>query len=293
MPEKNSGKPIFILTFDLEEWFHILDVDFLSDSSKWEGLEVRIIDNTYKILDILYKNNIKSTFFVLGWVAKKYPALIKYISDQGHEIGSHSQNHLLIYNFNQKKFKEDIIQSIDVIQSIINKKVVIFRAPGFSITNESLWAFKVIGESGIIIDSSIFPATRGHGGIKNFGIGRPFLIKYGEYIIKEFPINMHKIGRFSIPFSGGGYFRIIPFSLFKYFANKSDYLMTYFHLRDFDPKQPIIKELPIIRKFKCYYGLGNSLKKFIKLINKYNFVNISSAAKIINWDKAPVVKLNG
>ena len=291
MAEKNSGNNnIFILTIDLEEWYHILDLDSIADHNKWEHLEVRIYDNTYKILDILGKKKIKATFFVLGWIAKKFPDLVRHISDQGHEIGSHSQNHILIYKSDYKSFKYDLQESIDTIQSIINKKVVAFRAPGFSIKEDSLWAFKIIAEAGILIDSSIFPAMRAHGGIKQFRIDSPFLLKIGEYIIQEFPINIFKLGFFKFPFSGGGYFRIIPFYIFKYFANRSNYVMTYFHPRDFDPYQPLIEGMSFIKKFKSYYGLSKSFDKLCNILGKFTFVNISSASKLIDWKKVPLVE---
>jgi polysaccharide deacetylase family protein (PEP-CTERM system associated) len=292
MREKNSGNKLVILTVDLEEWFHILDIDFIADPNKWGVLEVRIFDNTYRILDILKGREIKATFFVLGWIAKKYPDLIRYISDQGHEIGTHSQNHILIYKSNPQLFRNDIIESIDTIQSIINKKVVAFRAPGFSIKRDSLWALRILSEIGVLFDSSIFPATRTHGGIKDFQISQPFLFNIGGTLIKEFPINVYKVGLVKIPFSGGGYFRLLPFNIFKYFTNKSNYIMTYFHPRDFDPNQPIIKEIPALRKITYYYGLNNSLCKFTKMIDQFKFINLSTADNLIDWDNAPIINID-
>ena len=292
MQGKNSGKQLYILTVDLEDWFHLLDIPSTSDYQKWDYYEERIYNNTYIILDILYKKKIKATFFILGWIAKKYPDLIKYISDQGHEIGTHSQNHILIYNSNPLLFRKDILESIEIIQSIIDKKIIAFRAPGFSITKESLWALKILAEIGITVDSSIFPAIRGHGGIKNFHLDQPFLFKIGKTTIKEFPINVYKNYRIRLPFSGGGYFRLIPFFMLKYFIKKSDYVMTYIHPRDFDENQPIIRDISLIRKFKSYYGLGNSLEKFKKIINEFNFINIDAAISMINWENVPIINYN-
>mgnify|MGYP005846321117 CR=1 FL=1 len=289
MQEKNSFKEIFILTFDLEDWFHILDTDYNKDNRKWDLFESRIYENTYNIINILNNKNIKATFFVLGWIAQKYPDLVKYVSNHGHEIGTHSQNHILVYNCRQESFRKDILKSIDTIESVINKKVEAFRAPGFSIKADTLWAFKIMGEVGISIDSSIFPARRGHGGIKNFHIAQPFIIKSGKILIKEFPINIYKFLNYKIPFSGGGYFRIMPYGLLNYFFRNSDYIMTYFHPRDFDPYQPIIKELPIYRKIKCYYGIQKSLYKFNKIIDDFKFMDITTATKIINWNNKPIL----
>jgi peptidoglycan/xylan/chitin deacetylase (PgdA/CDA1 family) len=142
MREKDFGKKISILSFDIEEWFHILNVDSLEKDNKWASYEVRIYENTNRILEVLHKNNLKATFFILGWIAKKYPDLIRLISDQGHEIGTHSLNHLLIYKIEPELFRRDLRQSIDIIQDLIQKKVRTFRAPGFSIKKETFWALR-------------------------------------------------------------------------------------------------------------------------------------------------------
>jgi len=292
MPGKNSGNKLYILTIDLEEWFHILDLESLADSANWDLFEVRIYRNAYRIIKVLQENKISATFFVLGWIAKKYPDLVKYISDQGHEIGTHSQHHLLIYKSKPELFKKDLIESIELIQSIINKEVIAFRAPGFSIKRDSLWVFKILADIGILYDSSIFPAIRGHGGISDFHFTTPFLLAVDGKIIKEFPINIFNIGKIKIPFSGGGYFRLFPFCLFKLFADNSEYIMTYFHPRDFDSSQPIIKELSILRKLKCYYGLNNSFRKFKQMLDGYNFINLTTASKLIQWGKTPVLYID-
>lgn len=289
---KNFGKKLCILTIDLEEWFHILDVEPLTEHERWDHFETRIYKNTYRLLDFLKNRNLKATFFVLGWVAQKYPDLVSSIFQQGHEIGTHSLNHILIYKSSPESFRRDIRQSIDVIQDITNRKVRAFRAPGFSIKKETFWAFDILSQEGIEVDSSIFPASRGHGGIRDFTIDFPFRIKVRDTIIKEFPINIFSIGRLKIPFTGGGYFRIIPPFLSFYFADRCDYIMIYFHPRDFDPDQPIIPEIPLNRKFKSYYGIKGAFKKFEKFIDRYDFINIAMAEELITWDDVPLINLS-
>lgn len=291
MQGKNSGKDIFILSFDVEEWFHLLDIDFLENEKNWHGYEKRLYRSCFKILEFLRCNNLSATCFVLGWIAERYPDLIREIVNYGHEIGSHSYNHILIYNSSKKLFRDDLRKSIDIIQNITNKKVRSFRAPGFSIKDETLWAFKVLAEEGINIDSSVFPALRGHGGIKVINIDRPFLIKVGGKFIKEFPINMFKLNIFRLPFTGGGYFRFFPYPVLKYFINKSNYAMAYFHPRDFDPHQPILKELPLFRRFKSYYGLKNSFSKFKAMLRDFEFIDIIAADKLVDWEKAPIFEI--
>lgn len=289
--EKKFGKKLFILTFDIEEWFHIIDADTSESRKSWDNYEVRIYGNTHRILEVLNRKNIKATIFVLGWIARKYPDLIREISDQGHEIGTHSLNHILIYKVTPNMFREDLRKSIDIIQNIINKKVRAFRAPGFSINKETFWAFDILAEEGIEIDSSIFPIYRAYGGIRDFDLDHPFQIKIGEKTIKEFPINLFRLGKLKIPFSGGGYFRNLPFPAYIYFSDKSDYLITYFHPRDFDPDQPVLNRMRILRKFKIYRGLKKSLKRFNKLIERYDFINISTAERIIDWDEVPLITM--
>jgi len=282
---------MYILTFDIEEWFHLLDIDSLENVTNWSKYEVRIYENTYRILDLLKKRNLKATFFILGWVAEKYPDLIKLISDQGHEIGTHSYSHLLIYKSSPDMFRKDLRKSIEIIEAVTGRKVRAFRAPGYSIKKDTMWALKILIEEGIEYDSSIFPAMRGHGGIKDFEILTPFVIKYNNRILKEFPISVFNFLGNKIPFSGGGYFRLWPYVFIRYFFSNSKYVITYFHPRDFDPKQPLLQNMPFIRKFRAYYGLKNAYKKLQRLLEDCEFIDLSSADKSINWSSVPVFDL--
>jgi hypothetical protein len=196
-----------------------------------------------------------------------------------------------VYDSSPQAFREDLRNSLDVIQNVTQNKVRAYRAPGFSITKESLWAFDILAEEGIEIDSSIFPASRAHGGIKDFNYDHPFRIKTANKVIKEFPLSIFRVGRTKIPFSGGGYFRIFPFIAINYFCKRSDYVMTYFHPRDFDPEQPLLKELPMIRKLKSYLGLKKSIERFREFLTRYEFVDIDFAVNSIEWDKMPLIEI--
>lgn len=282
---------LFILTFDIEEWFHILDIDDLEAQERWDQFEVRIFNNTYRILELLDRHSLKATFFILGWAAKRYPELVRAISEQGHQIGTHSMDHALIYKTTPKLFRQDLKESMAILEDIIGEKVKAYRAPGFSMTRETFWAFDILAEEGIEVDSSIFPASRGHGGIKDFAFDRPFRIDAGGHLIKEFPLNIIKLAKLRIPFSGGGYFRILPFPAIQFFSRISDYLITYFHPRDFDPEQPVLEELPLVRRWKSYTGLKGSLKRFSRYVEKYDFIDIASADRMIDWEKVPLMSL--
>jgi polysaccharide deacetylase family protein (PEP-CTERM system associated) len=280
-----------ILTFDIEEWFHLLDNASTKTEIQWENYEVRIHQNMERVFKILEATDAKASFFVLGWIAEKYPEVVKEIIDRGYEIGSHTTFHQLVYEQNEQSFKTDTERSIKSLEDISGKKVKMFRAPGFSITEKNKWAFEILYELGIEIDSSVFPADRSHGGLPSYGTAQPSLLKYNGVQLKEFPINTYSILKRPMIFSGGGYFRFFPYKFIKDWTQKSDYVMSYFHPRDFDPDQPMIKELPIHRKFKSYVGLKKADKKLEKWISDFEFMDIETANNQIDWNTVKTINL--
>jgi len=280
-----------ILTFDIEEWFHILDNASTKTEMEWSHYPSRIHRNMEKIYTILEQTNTKASFFVLGWIAEKYPEIIKDIFDRGYEIGSHSTFHQLVYEQTREEFFQDVSRSIKTLEDISGKKIRMFRAPGFSITERNKWAFEILYELGIEIDSSVFPAGRAHGGMPSYGTSQPSLLKYNGIQLKEFPINTYPFLGKEIIFSGGGYFRLFPYSFIKRYTEKSSYLMSYLHPRDFDAEQPIIKDLPLSRKFKSYIGLKKSSQKLTYWLTDFEFIDIKTADSQINWNIIKTVEL--
>lgn len=280
-----------ILTFDIEEWFHILDNDSTLNEKQWNKYEDRIYQNMDKIFDLTQSHNLNATFFIVGWVAKKYPKIIKRIDDFGFEIGSHTHMHQLLYRQSRNEVEKDLNDSIETIEDIISKKVKCFRAPGFSITEKNKWAFEILANNGITHDCSIFPAGRAHGGYPSFNKSIPTKLDVMGYIIKEFPINTFSVLGKKFIFSGGGYFRVSPYLLTKYMTKKSKYVMTYFHPRDFDPNQPIINELNFLRKFKSYAGLKTCFSKLERWVTDFDFVDLRTADLLIDWEKTPIIKI--
>ena len=278
-----------ILTFDIEEWFHILDNDATKTEAEWEGFESRIHGNMDKIHEMLGEQ--KATFFCLGWVARKYPEVLKDIDRRGHEIATHSDLHQLAYEQNRQTFEQDLERSIKSIEDVIGKKVRAYRAPGFSLMEQNKWVFEVLMKNEIEIDASIFPAERSHGGFAQFGHAEPCWIDIDGMRMKEFPINLSSFAGKNLIFSGGGYFRLFPYPLLDFMTKNSDYVMTYFHPRDFDAEQPMVPGLNFVRKFKSYYGLKGCLPKLDKLIKKHEFVDIRTVEASIDWEKAKVVYL--
>ena len=242
-----------ILTFDIEDWYNC---DFISSDFDWGKHEVRIYDGVRRILDELDKRNLKGTFFCLGWLAENHPLIIQEISDRGHEIGCHSYQHELSHRFTPEEFIADTLKAKRLIESVIGKPVKIFRAPGFSITENNVWAFQALADMGFEYDCSIFPAHHDYGGMPGYGESIPKLIDLGDgRYIKEFPINVKTIAGKNIVFSGGGFFRLFPYWLIKAWGKDCDYMMTYFHPRDFDIGQPVVSGLPLFRRFKSYVGI--------------------------------------
>ncbi len=292
---EKSENPIRILTFDIEEWFHLLDINATRSVESWNNFETRIHANTDRILDLLENKKQKATFFCLGWVAEKYPEIIHKINNAGFEIGSHSSFHQLAYELSPQQFRDDLKRSISVLQDLTGKKVTTYRVPGFSITRENAWVIDILIECGIEYDSSIFPAPRGHGGFENFGTDKPVNIQTSKGNLKEFPINTVSLFGKKVIFSGGGYFRLLPYLLIDRLMKNSPYVMTYFHPRDFDAGQPVLNGIPLARRFKSYYGLGGAYRKLEKLLNAYSFTDIRSASESISWqnrDLSAILKTN-
>jgi polysaccharide deacetylase family protein (PEP-CTERM system associated) len=279
-----------ILTFDIEDWYNC---DFISEDFNWNKYEVRIYEGVDRILEELNKRNLKGSFFCLGWLAENHPDIIRKIYKEGHHIGCHSYQHELAFRFDRKAFKQDTENAKKLIEDVIGEQINAFRAPGFSITQNNIWALEVLIELGFAYDCSIFPAPHDYGGMPNYGTSEPAIINTKNGTIKEFPINFHSImwKWKKIVFSGGGYFRFFPYRIIKKWANGTPYLMTYFHPRDFDMNQPMMKSLPLKRRIKSYIGINNAFGKFRQLLDDFDFINIEQADQLIDWEMAKTIYL--
>jgi polysaccharide deacetylase family protein (PEP-CTERM system associated) len=278
-----------ILTFDIEDWFHILDNPSTRNENEWLHFPSRIEKNMDLIFETLRKSNQKATFFCLGWIAEKYPEIVKKIIKSGFEIGSHSYNHKLVYEQTPAEFKNDLLRSVAILEDLTGSKIRYYRAPGFSIRKDCLWALEILAEAGIEVDFSIFPAQRVQGGMPILNKNGPLIINYRGLFIKELPINYRKIAGIKVVFSGGGFFRFLPYNLIGLLAQESDYLMSYFHPRDFDPGQPRLKDLKRFKYFKSYVGLSKTKEKFDFWLEDYSFVDVTSAVDSINWNDIEII----
>lgn len=280
-----------VLTFDIEDWFHIKFDDEFTKDSVYSSFEPRLEKRLNMILDKLDESKTEATFLCLGWIGEKYPNLIKEISSRGHEVGSHTHMHKLVNSQTKAEFDEDLKKSIGVLSNITSKQIITFRAPAFSIGKNNNWAFEVLHKNGIEIDLSIFPAKRDFGGYSDNDTNKPHWIEINGIKLKEYPINPWRFGKKPVIYSGGGYFRIIPYNLAKSFFRHQKYNMAYFHARDFDPDQPILSDLSLARKLKSYYGLKSSWTNFSQLLTDFDFISIRQADKLINWHNAPLVSI--
>lgn len=280
-----------ILTFDIEEWFHLLDFDATRTEDEWKRYEVRIHDNVDRILDILDSTNTKATFFIIGWIAKTYPEVVRKIAEK-YQIGSHTMNHQLVWQQSPSEFKGDVTSSIKLLEDITGQKVECFRAPGFSIRESEAWAYEILYEAGIRYDSSVFPAHHAHGGMPSYGKAVPSIIKHNDVEMKEFPISSKRVLSKPLIFSGGGYFRLFPYPVIRQFAGSSkDYMLSYIHPRDLDAGQPVLEGLPLARRFKSYVGLKGAEQKLRRFLSDYRFTDLATASASIDWGSVPIVEI--
>lgn len=287
---KGSCSSVRILTIDIEDWFHILEHESTGPVSRWDTFPSRVEANTDRILDELSRRDLRVTFFCLGWIAERFPKLVRRIADMGHEIGTHSYAHQLVHGQTIQSFRRDLRKSFDCIGDITGQAPRLYRAPGFSVTPNTTWVFEELIDQGIDLDCSIFPAPRAHGGFAGMP-SCPCWITHKGIRVREMPMSTGSILGSSFPYSGGGYFRFFPYPIIRRQLAAANYVMSYFHPRDFDPLQPRLSGLSLTRKFRTYVGLTTAFDKFQHMLNEFTFVSVSTASKQIDWSVVPVVNL--
>ena len=198
-----------ILTFDVEEWFHLLDHPDTRSANQWEKFESRFEKNLERVLSLVKASDCSATFFCLGWIAEKYPDLVKEIVASGYEIACHSHRHQLAYQQTPDDFRRDFCEAREAIFKACGIIVDTYRAPGFSLTANSIWALDILGEEGVKVDSSVFPMAASHGGLPQFEIDQPCVVKTATgRVLKEFPLT-HEPFRESYGFLWGWIFSSI------------------------------------------------------------------------------------
>lgn len=268
-----------LLSIDLEDWYHFIGDPAVPPIEDWPKCESRVEQITDLLLEIT--TGLPVTFFVLGFIAEQHPALIKRISSLGHEIACHGYGHDFVFELGPEKFRQDISRTKKMLEDITGKPCLGYRAPGFSIRKQDLWALDVIKEEGFIYDSSIFPAVRTAGGIAGFN-AYPHVIKREAGPLVEMPISTSKLLGITTAFCGGGFFRFFPgWYIHKHIEkiNRAGHpAVVYIHPRDIDPHQPRLNLKPFNR-FIFYYGLKKAETKFRKLVDAFEWEDFASYAR--------------
>ncbi|MBN1871087.1 MAG: DUF3473 domain-containing protein [Candidatus Omnitrophica bacterium] len=284
-----------ILTIDVEDYFQVENFKKVIASYDWDRIESRVVKNTEKILEILDRHKTKATFFVLGWIAERFPELVKRIHEGGHEIASHGYSHNLIYGDTIDAFEEDLRKARHILENITGEPVLGYRAPSYSITKDSLWALDVLKDKNYVYDSSIFPIYHDRGGLVKaprypyrVEIASPRSLGARNDVLKiarndeegglwEFPLSTAKILGRNLPFSGGGYFRLLPYGIvkrsIKRINNERQPAVIYLHPWEFDPEQPRIKA-DAVSKFRHYVNLSKTESKLESLLRDFKFTSI-------------------
>ena len=273
-----SGPALNAFTVDVEDYFHV--EAFAKDVARedWPSYPSRVVANTTRLLDLAESYRVRGTFFVLGWVADRFPQLVRDIRDRGHEIGCHSYWHRMIYTLEPREFAEDTRRAKAAIESAAEVAVRSYRAPTFSIVGRSLWALDVLAECGFGVDSSIFPVYHDRYGMP--GSPRdPYAIRVaGSARISEFPISTFRAFGKDLPVAGGGYLRMLPMwynSLgLSRMAAESRPAMVYVHPWEIDPDQPRIQSRASSR-LRHYTNLGGMERRLRHLFERHRFAPVS------------------
>jgi polysaccharide deacetylase family protein (PEP-CTERM system associated) len=268
------------LTIDVEEYFHPTEVQRFAGMERWSSLPSRVEQQTCEVLDILAERSVKATCFILGWVAEKYPALIRKIAAAGHEIGCHSYAHQLVYDLTPEQFREDTRRALNVIGEATGESPRSYRAPSYSITERSLWALEILIECGIHCDSSIYPIAHDRYGIPGFERAA-HVIETPSGPILEVPIATTRLSYGAItPVGGGAYLRLLPY---RYTAagirriNKREHqpACIYFHPWEIDPDHPRLAE-GLAARFRTYGGLRGMRVKLERLLTDFRFSTLAA-----------------
>jgi polysaccharide deacetylase family protein (PEP-CTERM system associated) len=267
-----------IFTVDVEDWFHILDVPSTPPMSQWDSLPSLVEKNFRKLLDIFAEKDVRVTCFFLGWVAEKFPHLVREAVRQGHEIASHGYAHRLVYELTPQEFLEDALRSKRVLEDLAGRPVLGYRSSGFSVTERTPWFFEKLMEAGYRYDSSVFPAPREHGGFEGARFA-PYRVTDGENALIEFPVTVEKVLGKPLCFFGGGYLRLFPYFLIRRMTSRvleeGRPVIFYVHPREVDPLQP---RLPMgaVRRFKSYVNLDTTEKKIRRLTSEFEVTTFES-----------------
>ena len=262
------------MSVDVEDYFQVSAFDRAVRREVWSAFLSRVSGNTGRLLDLFAREQVRATFFVLGWVAERFPGLVRTIASAGHEVGSHGYGHRLVYSQSPEEFREDIRRAKAAIESASGMPVVGYRAPSFSITRESLWAFDVLAEEGYLYDTSVYPVHHDRYGIPD-APRRPYRVVRGSGELWEVPGTTARVAGVNVPVGGGGYLRILPYAVTRWGFSRINRRegvpgVFYIHPWELDPDQPQIKGAGW-RRMRHYLGLSKTEKRLVRLLKDFRF----------------------
>ena len=261
-------------TVDVEDYFQVSAFEQDVSRCSWNQYESRVVGNTERLLDLLARYGVRGTFFVLGWVAEHYASLVQRIAAAGHEVGSHSYAHRLVYQMAPEEFRSDLRRSIRLLEDATGAPVNAYRAPSFSITNKSLWALDILVEEGITYDSSIFPVYHDRYGIPGARADIHSLsTSSGD--LWEIPPAVYSVWGMRFPVAGGGYFRLYPWWLSQHclrqLNQQNQPFVFYVHPWEVDPDQPKLSSGTAMSRWRHRVNLQTTQPKLEKLLQRFEF----------------------
>jgi polysaccharide deacetylase family protein (PEP-CTERM system associated) len=268
-----------VMSIDVEDWFCVYNLSRLVPYAEWGKCESRVERNTTRLLDLFRKHDVEATFFVLGWVADRFPDLVREIERGGHEIASHGYSHRLLTFMTPQEFRADLQRSLDVLNKLSGEEVRGFRAPSFSLTRKTLWAVDILRESGIQYDSSIYPmGLHPEYGMAGAELG-PFQLGEG---LTELPMSVAEVLGRRIPCSGGGYFRLYPYATTRWLMRRCNEqgraVIFYLHPWEVDPMQPRVRGMSLSTRLRHYNNLAKTEERLERLLGEFAF---TSARKLL------------
>ena len=269
------------MTVDVEDYFQVSAFEGVVNKSDWNSIGLRVGDNTHRLLDLFAENDVKSTFFTLGWVAQRCPDVIKRIVSEGHELASHGLAHQRATTMTEQELFNDIKQSKDILEDIGGVALKGYRAPSFSINDSNIWVYDILKELGFVYSSSTYPINHDLYGVPEW----PRFKYERENGIIEIPIPTVRKSNNNVGIGGGGYFRLYPYWLSKrriteYMKSESAPYSFYFHPWEIDAQQPRFEDAPWKSKARHYINLSRMEGKVEKLLKDFNWVSMCDAYEI-------------
>lgn len=260
------------MTVDVEDYFQVSAFENHISRNNWDNMPVRVDKNTHRILDMFAEHDTKATFFTLGWVAERYPELVKRICDEGHELASHGMSHLRVTSQTRDEFRQDIDGAKKLLEDLSGLQVKGYRAPSYSIGKANLWAHEELEEAGYVYSSSVYPV---HHDLYGFPEAPRHMFRCREKLL-EIPITTLPVGKHNIPIGGGGYFRLYPYKFSQWAfrsINKNEQrpAIFYFHPWEIDPGQPRQKGAGLKSTFRHYLNLSKTEQRITRLLKDFNW----------------------